>query len=144
MTTRPASTQAWRSRSRRCRTGIGFVWCSRVSPPRRPETTSRAPGRTCWTSWPAGCPYNGLERCLCREHCLQAQVREAGVVGGAGAVVVPVVQALGLGDGEVVDAGVARAHQAVLGEFPVLVAVGAEPVARVVVVLVGEPDGDAV
>jgi hypothetical protein len=39
---------------------------------------------------------------------------------------------------------VAPAHQAVLVELPVLVAVGAEPGAGVVVGLVGEADGDAV
>ena len=56
----------------------------------------------------------------------------------------PVVLALALRDRQVVDAGDARAHQAVLVEFPVLVAVAAEPLAAVVVPLVGEAHGDAV
>src|SRR5215204_797767 len=38
----------------------------------------------------------------------------------------------------------ALTHQAVLVEFPVLVAIGAEPVYRVIVVFVGEPDGDTI
>src|SRR5215813_5546454 len=56
----------------------------------------------------------------------------------------PVVLALALLDREVVDAGDAQAHQAVLVEFPVLVAVAAEPVAAVVMPFVGEAHGDAV
>src|SRR5258705_2335465 len=45
---------------------------------------------------------------------------------------------------EIVDAGDAPPHEAMLVELPVLVAVGAEPVAGVVVPLVGETHGDAV
>ena len=45
---------------------------------------------------------------------------------------------------EIVDAGIAQPHQAVGIELPVLVAVGAEPLAAVVAPLVGEADGDAV
>ena len=56
----------------------------------------------------------------------------------------PVVLAVGLRDREVVDAGEAPLHQALRVELPVLVAVGAEPVAVVVVLLVGEAHGDAV
>jgi hypothetical protein len=56
----------------------------------------------------------------------------------------PVIFALGFRDGQVVDAGVPQAHQSLLVEFPVLVAIGPEPVARVVVMLVGEADGDSV
>src|SRR6267143_1860208 len=50
----------------------------------------------------------------------------------------PVVFALALLDRQIVDAGDAQAHQAVLVEFPVLVAVAAEPVAAVVVPFIGE------
>ena len=46
--------------------------------------------------------------------------------------------------GSVVDAGDAQPHQPVLVEFPVLVAVAAEPVAAVVVPFIGEAHGDAV
>ena len=56
----------------------------------------------------------------------------------------PVEQALGLGDGEVVDAGVAGGHQAVGIELPVFIAVGAKPLAIGVVRFVGETDGDTV
>src|SRR5512138_48143 len=44
----------------------------------------------------------------------------------------------------VVDAGLAAAHQAVLVEFPLLVAVGAVPLAAGVVPLILEAHGDAV
>src|ERR1700760_4263424 len=47
-------------------------------------------------------------------------------------------------DRQVVDAGVAYAHQALVVELPVLVAVAAEPVAAVVVPFVSETHGDAV
>ena len=51
---------------------------------------------------------------------------------------------LGLCYGVFVDAGEARGHQTVGVEAPVLVAVGAEPLAAVVSVFVGEPHRDAV
>src|SRR5690242_20265356 len=56
----------------------------------------------------------------------------------------PMILAVGLADGKVVDAGESHPHQAVVVEFPVLVAVGAEPVLRVVVTLVGEAYGNAI
>src|SRR6186713_987997 len=56
----------------------------------------------------------------------------------------PVILPLALLDGMVVDARDAALHEAVFIELPVLVAVGAEPLAGVVVPLVGEADGDAV
>src|SRR3954454_23694540 len=56
----------------------------------------------------------------------------------------PAVLALALPDRQVVDAGEAQPHQAVLVELPVLVAVAAEPVAAVVMPLVGEAHCDAV
>ena len=56
----------------------------------------------------------------------------------------PMVLALARMDRKVVDARDTPPHQAALVELPVLVAVGAEPVARVVVPLVGEADGDPV
>ena len=52
--------------------------------------------------------------------------------------------ALTLGDGVLIDAGNAAAHQAVGIEFPVLVAVGAVPVAAVIPVFVSKADRDAV
>jgi hypothetical protein len=56
----------------------------------------------------------------------------------------PVEFAIGFADGHVVDAGFAAAHEAVLVELPLLVAVSAEPVAGVVVEFILEADGDAV
>jgi hypothetical protein len=52
--------------------------------------------------------------------------------------------ALGGRDRQVVDAGMAREHESVLVELPVLVTIGAEPVPGVVVPLVGETHGDAI
>ncbi len=51
--------------------------------------------------------------------------------------------AVGFLDREIVDGGVAMMHDAVLIELPVLVSVGAVPVAGVIVTLVGEANGDA-
>src|SRR5260370_1272986 len=56
----------------------------------------------------------------------------------------PVVFALALLDRKIVDAGNTQAHQTVLVEFPVLVAIAAKPVAAVVVPLIGETDSNAV
>src|SRR5215469_14682582 len=57
---------------------------------------------------------------------------------------IPMEFSVRLGDRPVINARVAAPHQAVLIELPVFVAVGAKPVARVVVVFVGKPNGDAV
>jgi hypothetical protein len=51
---------------------------------------------------------------------------------------------LGLCYGVFVDAGEGRGHQTIGFEAPVLVAVGAEPLAAVVAVFVGESHRDAV
>src|SRR5262245_12553422 len=56
----------------------------------------------------------------------------------------PVVQPFAGFDGQVVNAGDAPAQQPVLVEFPVLVAIAAEPVTAVIVPLVGETDRDTV
>src|SRR5215467_5595668 len=56
----------------------------------------------------------------------------------------PVVLALALPDRQVVDARDAHAHQAVLVELPVLVAVAAVPVAAVVVPFVREAYGETI
>src|SRR5215218_3695059 len=76
-------------------------------------------------------------------HRLQPEVAQSWVAVRATSLW-PVEETLRLGDGQVVDAGVAPAHQTALVELPVLVAVGAEPVAGVVTGFVGEADGDAV
>ena len=72
----------------------------------------------------------------------EAQRGEAGVVVGAAAEG-PVEFAIGFFDREVVDASVAVVHDAIWIEFPVLVSVGAVPIAGVVMALIGETDGDA-
>ena len=56
----------------------------------------------------------------------------------------PVKAAIFLGDRDVVDAGFAAAHQAVLVELPLLVAVGAMPLAGIVVPLILKPHRDAI
>jgi hypothetical protein len=55
----------------------------------------------------------------------------------------PVELSIRFFDRQIVDAGVAMVHETVFVELPVFVAVGAVPVAGVVVTLVGEADGDA-
>jgi len=54
------------------------------------------------------------------------------------------VFALACGDGKVVDARDATLHEPSIVELPVFVAVGAIPIARVVVPLIGETNGNAV
>src|SRR5215475_3231510 len=56
----------------------------------------------------------------------------------------PMETAVLLGDLDVVDAGLAAAHQAVLVELPLLVSVGAMPLARRIMPLILEADRDAV
>jgi hypothetical protein len=56
----------------------------------------------------------------------------------------PLIFAVTLVDRKVVDAGDAAAHQAVLIELPILVAVGPEPVTTVVVPFVGDAHREAV
>src|SRR3546814_14290131 len=57
---------------------------------------------------------------------------------------VPMELPLALRNGKIVDTGMARAHQPARIELPILIAVGAEPVARVVMPLIGEAAGDTV
>ena len=80
---------------------------------------------------------NNEARSAERGRALQPQFAQSRVIVRATALG-PVKQTLALGDGQIVDAGVARLHQSVLVEFPVLVAVGAKPVAAVVVPLIGK------
>ena len=56
----------------------------------------------------------------------------------------PVVLAIALADRCVIDGCMTLPHQAVLVEFPILVAIRAEPVARIIVPLVGKPNRDAI
>ena len=74
----------------------------------------------------------------------QTEVGQARVIVGSWCVAVPEEFALTFVDLHVVDAGVAVCHEAVFVVQPVLVAVGAEPLARIVTILVGKTDRDAV
>ena len=73
----------------------------------------------------------------------EAEVAEAGVIVGTAAQG-PMKAALGLADWRIVDAGETAAHQAVFAKLPILVPVGAEPGAAVVVPLIRKAHGDAV
>src|SRR5262249_8515186 len=70
-------------------------------------------------------------------------VRDAGVVRGSRTGSRPEGLAVTCGDGAVIDAGFPPTHQAVVVEFPELVAVAAEPLAGVVVPFVLEAHRDA-
>src|SRR5690606_27995720 len=78
----------------------------------------------------------------CSRLSLQPEVRQSWMIVRPPAER-PAELALGLGDRQIVDAGYAPAHQAVLVELPVLIAVRAEPVAGVVVPFVRKAHGDA-
>src|SRR4051812_43867817 len=56
----------------------------------------------------------------------------------------PEVLALGVWDRQVVDARDASGHEPVVVELPILIAVGSEPVAAVVVPLVRKSDGNTI
>src|SRR5436309_3818833 len=66
------------------------------------------------------------------------------MIRGTRAVAVPMEFAFGFLDRQVIDAGMAMPHQAILVEFPVLVPVSAEPVAGIVAVFIGEAHCDTV
>src|SRR5262249_15179888 len=70
-------------------------------------------------------------------------VRDAGVVRRSRTGSGPEELALTFGYGDVVDAGFPPTHQAVVIKFPELVAVAAEPLARVIVPFVLETHRDA-
>src|SRR3984893_7459991 len=73
----------------------------------------------------------------------QAQGGQAGTMAGPGSQG-PAVPPVGLADRQIIDAREPPPHEAALAELPVLVSVGAEPLAAVVAPLVGEPDRDPV
>src|SRR3981081_4305220 len=70
-------------------------------------------------------------------------MRPRGVVGGATGKR-PVVFAIALLDRRIVDTRNAPAHQAIVVEFPVFVAIAAQPLTAVVMPLIREPHRDAV
>jgi hypothetical protein len=73
----------------------------------------------------------------------EAEIAEAGVIVGTTAQG-PMEAAISLADRRIIDAGETPTHQAVLIELPVLIPVGAEPIAAVVVPLIGEAHGHPV
>src|SRR5262245_51950906 len=74
---------------------------------------------------------------------LKTQIAEGRVIVGTPAEW-PVIFTLAILDRQVVDAGNAPPHQAVLAELPVLVAIAAKPVAGIVVPFIGKAHGDPV
>lgn len=56
----------------------------------------------------------------------------------------PVEAAVFGADKQVVDAGVALSHQAAIVKLPILVPERSEPVAAVVMPLIGKPDGNSI
>src|SRR6266851_4189541 len=91
-----------------------------------------------WAIWAGVLSITRLIVCL-----LQSEIAQGRVIVGAAAKR-PAVLALALLDRDIIDAGDAKPHQAVFVEFPVLVAVAAEPITAVVVPLVCKAHGDAV
>ena len=90
-------------------------------------------------------PKLSFERKQQRPVLLQSQskVTQAGMVVGTAAQG-PSEFAIAFGYREIIDAGDPTAHQAVFVEFPILIAVSAKPIAAVVVILVGEANGDTI
>src|SRR5580704_2544140 len=74
---------------------------------------------------------------------LKAQLAQRWVIVGT-ATVRPAIFALAFLDRQIVDAGDAPPHQAVLIELPVFVAVAAKPAAGIVVPFIGKANGDPV
>ena len=56
----------------------------------------------------------------------------------------PTKLAIGFSDRVFVNAGMTFPHQAILGKFPVLVAIGAKPLAAVIAIFVGVSNGDTI
>ena len=73
----------------------------------------------------------------------ETQLRQPWEIIGPGAIT-PGEKTVALPNRHIVDAGFTPAHQAVLGEFPVFIAMGAEPLAVGVAPLVLEANSDAV
>src|SRR5271165_4253612 len=56
----------------------------------------------------------------------------------------PMELAIGGWNGKFVDARVSRIHQSLFVEFPILISVGTVPVARIIVIFIGESNGDTI
>jgi hypothetical protein len=68
----------------------------------------------------------------------QPEITQVGMMRRPWAGAIPMVFSFGFPDRQIIDAGMPMEHQAILVEFPVLVAVGPEPVAGIIAVLIGE------
>src|SRR5580704_2959549 len=77
------------------------------------------------------------------DNVLKAQVTQPRVVFGT-STGQPLKFAVGFQNGKVVDRREPRGHEPVVVELPVLIAIGAIPVTRVVVPLICKPDRDPV
>jgi hypothetical protein len=77
-------------------------------------------------------------------HKLQAKIAEAGIVHWAWPASIPMKASLGFHDWLVVDAGMTIADKSPLIELPIFVSITAEPVSRVVPILISEPQSDPV
>src|SRR5665213_1293852 len=75
--------------------------------------------------------------------CSEPQIAQARMAVRAAAQR-PVIFALTLRDRQIVDTGVAHAHQAMRVEFPILVAIAAEPVAAIIVPFIGKAYRDMI
>src|SRR5258705_12928170 len=78
-----------------------------------------------------------------RFRCLEPQLAQRRVIVRS-ATERPVIFPFAVLDGQIVDAGDPDAHQTVLVEFPIFIAVAAEPVAAIVKPFVGETRGDTI
>lgn len=78
-----------------------------------------------------------------RWHSLEAERRQAGMVVWP-APLLPSKLTVRVHDRKVIDAGVAYLHQATCVELPIFVAVGAEPIVRIVAPFIGKAHGDPV
>src|SRR5215469_18285562 len=74
---------------------------------------------------------------------LKSEIAQGWVIVGT-ATQRPMILALALLDWQIVYAGDPPTHQALLVEFPIFIAIAAEPIATVVMPFVSEPNRDAV
>src|SRR6185295_14606589 len=86
--------------------------------------------------------YDGMREMQTRgETASKTEIAQARMVVGAPAKR-PMIFALAGRDGQVVDAGDAALHESQLVEFPILIPVGAKPVAAVIVPLIRKSHRD--
>src|SRR6476660_8342312 len=90
-----------------------------------------------------GCCRNGFAARPCRSSRSHSKFGQAGMIGGTGPRR-PEELALFHRNRHIVDARLAPAHQTVAVELPLLIAIGAEPVAAIVAPFILEAHGDAI